>query len=158
MRIRREKKRTAFKFISFYIGGEVFGIDVMKVQEVNTMQEVRPIPRAPAFIEGMLDLRGEMIPIIDFRKRFALEESDRDSGTRIIVTEVENNLVGLIVDSVAKILTVEAENLKAAPPMLDYVVDARYISGVVSLEERLLIVIDPEHILSREELLALKQV
>ncbi|MCP4213882.1 MAG: chemotaxis protein CheW [bacterium] len=157
MRIHREKKRTFFKFLSFYVAGEIFGIDVLKVQEVNVMQEVRPIPRAPAFIEGMLDLRGRMIPIVDFRKRFSLETAEQEPGTRIIVTEIENNLVGLIVDSVAKILKVQTEDIKEPPPMIDSVVDTRYISGVVSLEEGLLIVIDPAHVFSLKELGALSQ-
>lgn len=145
------------QLVTFSIGDEEFGVDILKVQEIIRTMEITKVPRAPAFVEGVINLRGKVIPIIDLRKRFGLQTRGHDKNTRIIVIEINNMIVGFVVDSVSEVLRIPASTVEPPPPMVAGL-ESEYISGVGKLEDRLLILLDLNRLLSREERSVLSQV
>ena len=129
------------QLVSFKLGQEEFGIDILKVQEINRMVEITKVPQAPYYCEGVINLRGKVIPVIDLRKKFSLESTERDKNTRIIVCDVDTNVVGMIVDAVEEVLRIPSSTVEPAPDVV-VTVDSDYIRGVAKLEERLLILLD----------------
>ncbi len=129
------------QLVSFTIGSEEFGVDILKVQEINRTVEITRVPQAPHYVEGVINLRGKVIPIIDLRKRFGLELKEYDKNTRIVVVDIEGNVMGMIVDSVSEVLRLPANTIEP-PPELVTGINAEYIKGVAKLEDRLLIFLD----------------
>lgn len=138
------------QLVTFSIGEEEFGVDILKVQEIIRTMEITKVPRAPQFVEGVINLRGKVIPIIDLRKRFGLQTKDHDKHTRIIVIEISNMIVGFVVDSVSEVLRIPAGTVEPPPPVVAGL-ESEYISGVGKLEDRLLILLDLNRLLSGEE-------
>ncbi|MGQ9631481.1 MAG: chemotaxis protein CheW [bacterium] len=154
----RKPEETEQQLVGFLLDNQEYGVGILQVQEIIRGREVTKVPRAPNFIEGVIDLRGIIIPIIDLRKRFDLKERPADESTRIIVVEVEGQTVGLIVDSVSEVLRVPADVISPPPPMT-VGIDTDYIKGVARLAEgRLLIILDLDRILKPEEITALKEI
>ncbi|NDY55632.1 purine-binding chemotaxis protein CheW [Desulfovibrio sulfodismutans] len=147
-----QKKQDAelMQLVTFSIGEEEFGVDILKVQEIIRMMEITKVPRAPDFVEGVINLRGKVIPIIDLRKRFGLSTRDHDKHTRIIVIEINNMIVGFVVDSVSEVLRIPSNTVEPPPPVVSGL-ESEYISGVGKLEDRLLILLDLDRLLSGEE-------
>ena len=139
------------QLVTFSIGSEEFGVDILKVIEIIRTMEITKVPKAPAFVEGAINLRGLVIPIIDLRRRFGLAEKAGDSDTRIIVIEINGMSVGFVVDSVSEVLRIPANTVEPAPPVVAGV-DSDYISGVGKLEDRLLILLDLDKLLSADDL------
>jgi len=129
------------QLVSFNIGSEEFGVDILKVQEINRMVEITKVPQAPHYVEGVINLRGKVIPIIDLRKRFSLELKEQDKNTRIVVVDIGGNIMGMIVDSVSEVLRLPANTIEP-PPDLVTGINSEYINGVAKLEDRLLIFLD----------------
>ncbi|NCC24472.1 MAG: chemotaxis protein CheW [Deltaproteobacteria bacterium] len=155
-----EKKRQdaeLLQLVTFSIGEEEFGVEILKVQEIIRMLEITKVPRAPEFVEGVINLRGKVIPILDLRKRFGLLSKDHDKNTRIIVIEINSMIVGFVVDSVSEVLRIPANTVEPPPPVVSGL-DSEYISGVGKLEDRLLILLDLNRLLSNEEQNVLGQV
>jgi len=154
-----QKKEAAelLQLVSFFIGSEEFGVDIHYVQEINRMSQVTKVPNAPAFIDGVINLRGRVIPVIDLRLRLGMPKKEADRNTRIIVMEVTGKTVGFIVDSVNEVLRISKE-VTEAPPELAVGVNSEYIKAVGKLEDRLLILIDLEKILSKDENLELQPI
>jgi purine-binding chemotaxis protein CheW len=138
------------QLVSFVIEDEEFGIDILKVQEIIRPVEITRVPNAPRFVEGVINLRGRIIPVIDLRKRFGLPSRPRDKETRIVVVELVNKVVGFMMDAVKEVIRVERRVIEP-PPELAIGIDAQYIKGVAKLEDRLLILLDLEEVLSEEE-------
>jgi purine-binding chemotaxis protein CheW len=134
------------QLVSFKIGAEEFGVDILKVQEINKMTQITKVPNAPDFVEGVINLRGRVIPIIDLRTRLGLEKIEHTKDTRIIVVELDGKTVGFIVDAVNEVLRIPA-NITEKPPELVAGIDADYITAVGKLEDRLLILLDLDRIL-----------
>lgn len=134
------------QLVSFNIGDEEFGIDILKVQEINRMLTVTRVPNSPAFVDGVINLRGKVIPIIDLRGRFGMERKDHDKNTRIVVVELAGKIVGFVVDAVKEVLRIPRQ-VTEAPPSLASGVDEQYITGVAKLDDRLLILLDLEKVL-----------
>jgi purine-binding chemotaxis protein CheW len=147
-----QKKQDAelMQLVTFSIGEEEFGVDILKVQEIIRMMEITKVPRAPDFVEGVINLRGKVIPIIDLRKRFGLSTRDHDKHTRIIVIEINKMIVGFVVDSVSEVLRIPSNTVEPPPPVVSGL-ESEYISGVGKLEDRLLILLDLDRLLSGEE-------
>lgn len=145
------------QLVTFRIDDEEFGVDILRVQEIIRMMGITKVPKAPDFVEGVINLRGNVIPILDLRKRFRLEPREHDGQTRIIVIEIDNLVVGFIVDSVSEVLRIP-ENTVEPPPSVVSGLDSEYISGVGKLDDRLLILLDLNKLLSREETEVLSQV
>jgi purine-binding chemotaxis protein CheW len=129
------------QLVSFTIGSEEFGVDILKVQEINRTVEITRVPQAPHYVEGVINLRGKVIPIIDLRKRFGLELKEHDKNTRIVVVDIDGSVMGMIVDSVSEVLRLPANTIEP-PPELVTGINAEYIKGVAKLEDRLLIFLD----------------
>jgi len=142
------------QLVSFNIGSEEFGVDILKVQEINRMVEITKVPQAPHYVEGVINLRGKVIPIIDLRKRFNLELKEYDKNTRIVVVDIGGNIMGMIVDAVSEVLRLDAGTIEP-PPEIVTGINAEYIRGVAKLEDRLLIFLDRSKVIDPEEISAL---
>ncbi|MHC5057575.1 MAG: chemotaxis protein CheW [Planctomycetota bacterium] len=136
--------------VTFTLGREEYAIDILQVQEIVMMTEITRMPRAPKFIEGIVNLRGQMIPIIDMRKRFDLAEAEHDSETRIIIVEIGGELVGMVVDGVREVIRLPDSAISPPPPMIQGI-SAEYLNGIGQIGERLLIMLDLGKILSADE-------
>jgi purine-binding chemotaxis protein CheW len=145
------------QLVTFSIGEEEFGVDILRVQEIIRMMDITKVPKAPDFVEGVINLRGNVIPIIDLRKRFGMEARERDKHTRTIVIEINNMIVGFIVDAVSEVLRIPSDTVEPPPPVVAGL-ESEYISGVGKLEDRLLILLDLDRLLSSEEVNVLAQV
>jgi purine-binding chemotaxis protein CheW len=129
------------QLVSFRLGQEEFGIDILKVQEINRMVEITKVPQAPHYCEGMINLRGKVIPVINLRKKFGLEELDWDKSTRILVCDIDGSVTGAIVDSVEEVRKIPQSTIEPAPDIVSSV-NSDYISGIAKLDHRLLIFLD----------------
>ncbi|HJA79994.1 chemotaxis protein CheW [uncultured Desulfovibrio sp.] len=142
------------QLVTFSIGEEEFGVNILKVQEIIRTMEITKVPRAPDFVEGVINLRGKVIPIIDLRRRFGLAPRGHDKNTRIIVIEINNIIVGFVVDAVSEVLRIPASTVEPPPPVVAGV-ESDYVSGVGKLQDRLLIMLDLDRLLSSEDMEAL---
>jgi len=138
------------QLVSFKIGNEEFGVDILKVQEINRMMEITTVPNAPEFVDGVVNLRGRIIPVIDLRTRLNMPRNEHDNNTRIVVVELSGKTVGFIVDEVSEVLRIP-RNITEPPPDMVAGINAEYITAVGKLEDRLLILLDLEKVLSEEE-------
>ena len=145
------------QLVAFVLESEEFACDINDVREVLKMIRVTPLPRSLDFVEGVINLRGEVIPVIDLRKRFGLPDRERTEDNRIIIVEVEERMVGLIVDSVTEVIRLSNKQIQDAP---DQVAGGRthLIMGVGKIEERLLIILSLHRILTTEEQVALDNI
>lgn len=139
------------QLVTFSIGEEEFGVNILKVQEIIRTMEITKVPRSPDFVEGVINLRGKVIPIIDLRRRFGLAPRPEDKDTRIIVIEINSIIVGFVVDAVSEVLRIPASTVEPPPPVVAGV-DSDYISGVGKLQDRLLIMLDLDKLLSSEDM------
>ncbi|MDL2210702.1 chemotaxis protein CheW [Desulfovibrio sp. OttesenSCG-928-O18] len=153
----QKKDDELLQLVTFSIGEEEFGVDILKVQEIIRTMEITKVPRAQDFVEGVINLRGKVIPIIDLRRRFGFTSKEHDKHTRIIVIEINNMIVGFVVDSVSEVLRIPAATVEPPPPVVAGV-ESEYISGVGKLQDRLLILLDLDKLLSSEDMEALAQV
>jgi purine-binding chemotaxis protein CheW len=138
------------QLVSFKIGDEEFGVDILKVQEINRMLDVTRVPNAPEYIDGVINLRGKVIPIINLRRRFGMDRKERDKNTRIVVVELAGKIVGFVVDAVHEVLRIP-RSVTEPPPSLVGGVRAEYITAVGKLDDRLLILLDLEKVLSESQ-------
>ncbi|MCX7984836.1 MAG: chemotaxis protein CheW [Bacteroidetes bacterium] len=145
--IQQKTSEDILQLVSFKVGDEEFGIDILKVQEINRMMEITKIPDAPPDIEGVVNFRGKVIPVIDLRKRFGLPIKEQNSNTRLIVVELEKKTVGFIVDEVKEVLRIP-KSITEPPPPLAVGSNAEYILGVGKLENRLLTLLDLEKVVN----------
>ena len=144
------------QLVTFSTGDEEFGVDIVRVQEIIRTMAITKVPKAPEFVEGVINLRGKVIPIIDLRRRFGLQPKTHDKHTRIIVIEINTMIVGFVVDSVSEVLRIPASTVEPPPPVVAGL-ESEYISGVGKLEDRLLILLDLDRLLSRADIEALGQ-
>jgi purine-binding chemotaxis protein CheW len=136
--------------VTFALGSEEYGVDIAQVQEINRMVTITHVPRAPQFMEGVINLRGQLIPIIDLRTRFGMERSERTKHTRIVVTEIGSKRIGMVVDSVSEVLRIPVEQIEDAPDLVAGV-DTEYIRGVGKMGDRLIIMLDLGRVISGSE-------
>ncbi len=141
---------TILQLVSFTIGSEEFGVDILKVQEINRMTAITRVPNAPQYVEGIINLRGKIIPIIDLRKRLGATSGEYDKDTRIIVVELAGKIMGFIVDSVSEVRRIPS-GITERPPAMIAGIRGDYITAIAKLEDRLLILLDLEKILSSDE-------
>jgi len=154
-----EKKEERFggsseellQLVSFNIGSEEFGVDILKVQEINRMVEITKVPQSPHYVEGVINLRGKVIPIVDLRKRFNLDVKEYDKNTRIVVVDISGNIMGMVVDSVSEVLRIPSSTIEP-PPEIVTGIDSEYIKGVAKLDDRLLIFLDLSKVIDVNEM------
>jgi purine-binding chemotaxis protein CheW len=137
------------QLVSFNIGEEEFGVDILRVQEINRMVEITRVPNAVEYVNGVINLRGKVIPIIDLRRRLGMEEKGFDKDTRIVVVEIETKIIGFVVDQVNEVIRIRKSITEAPPPMVAGI-EAEYITSIAKLENRLLILLDLKKVLSTE--------
>ncbi|MBV8331862.1 MAG: purine-binding chemotaxis protein CheW [Candidatus Eremiobacteraeota bacterium] len=157
---RKEQQQLSgekIQVVSFHLGHEEYGVDIAQVQEIIRMVGITHVPRAPHFMEGVINLRGQLIPIIDLRTRFGMPRITATKSTRITVTEIGTKKVGIVVDSVSEVLNIPIENVEDAPEMVAGV-GTEYIQGVGKMGERLIIMLDLTMVISSEEKQALETV
>jgi len=145
------------QLVGFKIADEEYAVDILMVQEIIRMMQVTKVPNAPDFVDGVINLRGRIIPVIDLRSKLGLPRKEVDKDKRIIVVEVSGKTVGFIVDAVTEVLRIPA-SITEPPPDLVTNVNSEFIKAVGKLEDRLLILIDLEKILSSNEKLELSTI
>ncbi len=138
------------QWVTFRLDNEKYGIKVVQVQEVLRMTEIAPVPGAPDYVLGIINLRGNVVTVIDLRRRFGLMEVEPDDATRIVIIEAENNVVGVLVDSVAEVADIRASEIDTAPNVGNDE-SSKYIQGVSTQEDELLILVDVNKLLTEEE-------
>ena len=138
------------QIVIFELGEEFFGVDIAAVESIIKMQPITRMPHAPAFVEGVTNLRGKVLPVIDLRSRFGLDVRETDKNSRIIVISVNHTEVGMIVDGVSEVLTITDQTVEPAPPIAS-TVDSRFITGIAKIDSRLVILVDLEGVLSSSE-------
>jgi purine-binding chemotaxis protein CheW len=144
-----QNRAELIQLVSFHVGAEEFGLDILSVQEIIRSQQLTRVPNSPDFVDGVINLRGKVIPVVGLRKRFGLQCHEHDKRTRIIVAEVSGSILGFVVDSVSEVLRIPSSTVEA-PPRLGKV-EREYVSGVGKLNDRLLILLDLERLMSESE-------
>ena len=139
------------EFLTFRLGGEEYGIDILKVQEIRSYEPPTRIANAPAFIKGVVNLRGVIVPIVDLRLRLGCESAEYSALTVVIVLNVKGRVVGAVVDSVSDVLELAKDTIRPAPEMAS-AVDASFITGIGSVGERMLILMDIEGLMASQEM------
>ncbi len=147
------------QFLTFYLGEEAYGVDILKVQEIRGWESVRSLPDAPRYVKGVLDLRGIIVPIVDLRLRFGNPAPSYESTTVVIIVAVGQgdaaHLVGVVVDGVSDVLDADRAEIKP-PPRLAGAISQPYLQGMVSLDHGMVILVDVDSMLSEQELAELE--
>jgi purine-binding chemotaxis protein CheW len=149
-----DEPRQTRQLVSFRIGGEEFGVDILMVQEIIRLPNITPIPNAPSFILGMINLRGKIIPVIDLRQRLRINgggRSENDRRSRILIVEMFTHVTGFIVDSVSEVMKVADAEIEPTPHLVASSINAEYIQGVIKLPNRLIMLLDFTRILNPQE-------
>jgi purine-binding chemotaxis protein CheW len=139
------------QIVRFTVSKESFGVDIGMVQEIVTVPEITRVPDTPDFIEGIINLRGKIVSVIDLRKRLKLNGAGRDKKNRILVTELDGRIIGLIVDEVSEVLRLNPDNIEP-PPELVNSAGAEYITGVGKLDNMIILLLDLGRVLNTEEI------
>lgn len=137
----------AREYLTFRLGQEEYGIDILKVQEIRGYEKPTRIANAPEFIKGVVNLRGTIVPIVDMRLKFNCAKAEYNAFTVVIILHLRSRIVGIVVDSVSDVMELQPENLRAAPE-IDSVIDSSAVVGLGSLGDRMLILLDIEKLMS----------
>lgn len=138
------------QFVVFSLLNEKYAIDIMKVDEIIRMMEITTIPKAEYYIEGIINLRGKVIPVIDLKKKFGLETKEYDKYTRIMVVNIRDKKIGFIVDEVDEVMRIDEDDIDSTSTFTSNIND-NFIIGVVKTEKGLIVIIDIEKVVSNEE-------
>jgi purine-binding chemotaxis protein CheW len=138
----------ASEFLTFRLGAESYGIEILKVQEIRGYETPTAIASAPAFIKGVINLRGVIVPILDLRIKFQLSEARYDEFTVAIILNVAGRIVGVVVDSVSDVLTLSADAIRPTPEFAAAAFDTKYITGLGTLDEQMIILLDIEKLMT----------
>ena len=148
-------EESQFQLVTFQLGAELYGVDIMMVNEIVRVKEIRPIPNAPSYVEGIFNLRSEIIPIINLHKRFHLQKpadlEDDEYASGFVILQIDGSKIGVIIDRVARVVSVKPEDIQPPPQMITGI-GAEYIHGVIRQEEGYLIVLDARRLFSPKEL------
>ena len=149
------EKDYQYQLVTFQLGEEHYGIDIMDVKEIVRLQDIRPIPNAPSYVEGIINLRGEIIPIINLHKRFHIKRAvigeDEELLSGFIIIDIDGMKLGVVIDKIARVVTIENEQIQAPPQMLSGI-GAEYIQGVIQNEDGYLIILDIRRLFNPKEL------
>lgn len=137
------------QLVTFGLGSEEFGVDIMCVQEIIRIPPITRVPKAPEYVEGVINLRGNVIPVVSLRTRFGLERVEESDLSRIIVLQVQNKVFGIRVDAVTEVLRLDTESIEPPPPVA-LGMDSHFIRGVGKIGERLLILLNLDYIMGGE--------
>ena len=144
------------QLVVFDLAAEAYGVDIGAVREIIRMQDITKVPGAPAFVEGIINLRGNVIPVVDLKKRFGLSVSERNRDNRILVVDIGGHDIGVVVDAVTEVLRISSDSVEP-PSAVITTADSVYLLGIVKLEGRLVILLDLEKVLTESEKNALSE-
>ena len=147
----RGKTAIGGEFLTFRLGAEEYGIDILRVQEIRSYEQPTRIANAPEFIKGVVNLRGVIVPIVDLRLKLSCDSAEYNSFTVVIVLNVKGRVVGAVVDSVSDVLALDSSAIKPAPEMTSQM-DTGFITGIGSVNERMLVLIDIEGLMASPEM------
>ena len=139
------------EYVTFAIGEETYGVEVLKVQEIIGMTQITHVPNSMDFMKGVINLRGSVVPVVDMRIKFRMDEREYDAFTVILIVEVQERLIGLIVDSVSDVVGIPVESMQETPHFSANI-ETDYIKGIGNRDDQLIIILDVDEILSSEEL------
>jgi len=145
------KTGIANEFLTFTLGKEEYGIDILKVQEIRGYDAVTSIANTPEFIKGIINLRGIIVPIVDMRIKFKLGSAEYDQFTVVIILNIANRVVGMVVDGVSDVITLPSSQIKPAPEF-GAAMDTQYIVGLGTLDERMIILVDIERLMTSSDM------
>ena len=148
---------SANEFLTFRLGKEEYGIDILKVQEIRGYDAITQIANSPEFIKGVVNLRGIIVPIIDMRIKFKLGNADYDQFTVVIILNVSGRVMGIVVDGVSDVISLDMDQVRATPEF-GSVIDTKYIMGLGTVDERMLILVDIEKLMASEDMGLIDQV
>jgi len=146
----QHSKDPLIQWVTFRLDNETYGVNVMLVQEVLRVSEIAPVPGAPDYVLGIINLRGNVVTVIDTRKRFGLAPRDMDDSTRIVIIEIEKQVIGILVDSVAEVVDLRMSEIETAPNVGNDE-SSKFIQGVATRDDELLILVDLNKLLSADE-------
>ncbi len=144
--------RTHAEFLTFRLGVEEYGIDILRVQEIRSFEPPTRIANAPSHILGVVNLRGVIAPVVDLRIKLGCERVDYNNLTGVIVLNVKGRVVGVVVDSVSDVIELAREQIRAAPEMASSAVDTAFITGIATVNDRMLIVMDIEALVTHPDM------
>ena len=150
-----------YQLVTFQLGNELYGVDIMVVKEIVRVQEIRPIPNAPSYVEGIFNLRGEIIPIINLHRRFHLQKptniDDDEYASGFVILQIENSKIAIIIDRIARVISINPADIQPPPQMITGI-GTEYINGVIRQENGYLIVLDIDRLFDIKELQSLAAV
>ncbi len=146
-----EARGELIQLVSFNLDQEEYGVDVLKVREIIRVPVLTRVPNTPHYVDGVINLRGKVIPIISMRKKFGLMETENDKQTRIMVMDVDGELMGFTVDAVSEVIRISGSEIQPSPAVVASGIDQECIAGVINQAERLLVLLDLEKMFSAEE-------
>lgn len=138
--------RRAGKYLTFFLGDEEYGLEILKVKEIIGMMRVTAVPRMPNYVKGVINLRGKVIPVVDLRSKFGMSEAEYTSETCIIVVDVLGNLIGIVVDRVSEVLDIHGEDIED-PPNMGASVDTSFVLGMGKTKGNVSILLDIDKVL-----------
>lgn len=136
------RSEELLQLVIFQLGEEEFGLDIMQVEEIIRIPDITRIPHSPDYVKGVINLRGKIITVVNLDTRFGMEQKVHDDNSRIIVAEVDENVVGIVVDSVSEVLRLPLSTLEPVPEMISGKINTNYLKSVGKLEDRMLILLD----------------
>jgi purine-binding chemotaxis protein CheW len=152
--VKNSKNETSLELtqlVSFHLDNEEYGVEVLKVREIIRMVNITHMPNIPPYVDGIINLRGKVIPIISIRRRFGLMAMENNNQTRIIIMDVGGELLGFTVDSVSEVIRVSASEIQPSPPVASSGIGQEYIAGVINHGEKLLVLLNLDLMFSNEE-------
>jgi purine-binding chemotaxis protein CheW len=141
------------QMVLFELGSEIYGLDIATVHEIIRMQPITKVPKAPFYVEGVINLRGKVIPVIDMGKRFGLEKVENNKNNRIVVVNIQDTILGIIVDAVTEVIRIPIDSIE---PVSDIITAANsdYLMGIAKLADKMVILLELDKLLSEDNLMA----
>lgn len=146
-----ESRNELIQLVSFKLDSEEYGIEVLKVREIIRMIPITHMPNSPSYVEGIINLRGKIIPVVSMRRKFGLMDQENSTQTRIVVMDISGELMGFIVDSVSEVIRISSSEIQPPPNVVSGGFDQECITGVFNQADRLLVLLDLEQLFSHEE-------
>jgi purine-binding chemotaxis protein CheW len=138
------------QLVTFNLGSEEYAVDILKVQEINRMTEIAKVPNSPPYVEGVINLRGRVIPVVNLRDRFGMGAKESDSQSRIIIMDIQGLTIGIVVDAVSEVLRIPSHIVEETP-VIATDISTKFIKGIAKLEDRLIILIDMDRLIEKAE-------
>ncbi len=147
----KRKTRASSRFLTFFIEEEQYGLDIARVKEIIALMKVTHIPKTPAFVKGVINLRGSIIPVVDIRLKFGMSEKEESVDTAIIIYEIDKVAIGFVVDRVEDVVTIDKDHINSAPDF-GASIDTTFISGVAEIEDGVIMMLDLKNLFDHNEL------